>query len=149
MKRAIIITLIIFLVRCGYGMYYTKTITPVPSHITRLKLMEIKDVKVVTKYEEAGGKANYVRSILLSELLASKRFTIDEHAKHHLIVSIDGYRAGYRKYIALSGQIVDTSTNEVVWSAAISGVSKKYIDEVVKNVVMELVKEMSGQKKQS
>jgi len=135
-----IITLIIFVVGCGYAMYYTKTITPVPSHITPLKVMEIKDVKV-------SGKANYVRSILLSELLASKRFTIDEHAKHHLIVSIDGYRAGYRKYIALSGQIVDASTNKVVWSAAISGVSKKYIDEVVKNVAMELVKEMSGLKK--
>jgi hypothetical protein len=131
---------------CGYGMYYTKTITPVPSNINRLKVLEIKDVKVVTKYGEEGGKANYIRSILLADLLASKRFAVDENSNYHLILNIDGYRAGYRKYVALSTQILDTISNKVVWSAAISGVSKSYIDEVVKNVVDELVKEMSGGK---
>jgi len=144
MKRLIIIALIASFVGCGYGMYYTKAIKPIPRDISHLKVTGVKDIKVVTKYGKGSGKANYVRSILLSVLLDSERFTVDENARYHLIVSIDGYRAGYRKYLALSAQLLDTSTNQVVWSGAISGVSKKYIDEVVKNVVLELVKEISG-----
>lgn len=149
MKKEIITSLMILsLIGCGgYKMYYTKTITPVPPNVSHLKLMEIKDVKVVTKYGEEGGKANYVKSILLAELLNSKRFTLDDRAQYHLQVNIDGYRAGYRKYIAMSAQIIDSSENKIVWSAAISGISKLYIDEVVKNVVSELVREMSGEKR--
>jgi hypothetical protein len=45
-------------------MHYTKTIMPVPANISHLKIMEIKDVKVMTKYGEEGGKATYIRSIL-------------------------------------------------------------------------------------
>ena len=144
MKRLIIVALIVSFVGCGYGMYYTKAVKPIPQDISHLRVTGVKDIEVAGK---GSGKTNYVRSILLSALLDSKRFTVNENARHSLVVSIDGYQAGYRKYLALSAQLLDTSTDQVIWTGAISGVSKKYIDEVVKNVVLELVKEMSGGKK--
>ena len=143
MKKWFILFSLILISGCGYGMQYTKTIMPVPTNISHLKIMEIKDVMVMTKYGEEGGKATYIGSILLSELLNSKRFTVDEGSPYQLFVNIDEYRAGYRKYVALSAQILDTTTNKAIWSSAISGVSKKYIDEVCKNVVKELVRDMS------
>lgn|SRR4030042_1263882 len=145
MKKVIFLVLLIFVNGCGYGMKYTKTILPVPPAISNFGIIDVKDVKIVTKHGEiVSGKAMYVKSMLMAELQNSKRFNIDEGARHQLLVSIDGYKAGYQKYIALSAQILDTSSNKILWSSTISGVSKKYIDEVIKNVVQELVKDMSG-----
>jgi TonB family protein len=143
-KKVIFLLLVIFFTGCGYGMKYTKTIAPFPQAISNLKIIDVKDVKIVTRDGEVGsGKAMFVKSMLMAELQKSQRFNMDEGARHQLLVSIDGYKAGYRKYIALSAQILDTSSNKILWSSAISGVSKKYIDEVIKNVVQELVKDMS------
>jgi len=148
MRKAIILLFVFFISGCGYSMHYTKTIPPFPSDVSNLKVSDIKDLKILARHGEVGsGKAMYVKNILMVELQNSKRFTLDEEARHQLQVSIDGYRAGYRKYIALSGRLLDTSSNKIIWSSAISGVSKKYIDEVIKNVVQEFVEEMSGKEK--
>jgi hypothetical protein len=144
MKKVIFLSLAIFVTGCGYGMKYTKTIATVPQAISDLRINDVEDIKTVTRHGEVGsGKAMCVKSMLMVELQNSPRFIMDEGAKHQLLVSIDGYKAGYRKYIALSAQILDTSSNKILWSYAISGISKKNIDEVIKNVVQELVKDMS------
>jgi hypothetical protein len=49
----------------------------------------------------------------------------------------------YKKYIALSAKIVKTATNETVWGSSISGLSKQYIDDVIRKTVKELVVEMT------
>jgi hypothetical protein len=129
---------------CGYGMHYTKSIHPVPQAVSAIRVMDIEDAKVKTRYgEEGSGKTGFIKNILVNELLQTGKFTITDNAEHALYVKIDGYRAGYRKYIALSAKIVKTETNETVWGSSISGLSKSYIDEVITNTVKELVVEMT------
>jgi len=140
--------LLIFLITlvwaCGYGMYYTKSVYPVPSMVSAIKVMDIEDAKIKTRHGEVGsGKTEFIRNILVNELLQTQKFRITDNAEYALFVKIDDYRAGYRKYIALSAKIVKTKTNEMVWGSSISGLSKKYIDEVIKNTVKELVVEMT------
>lgn len=132
--------LLIFLITlvwaCGYGMYYTKSITPVPSMITAINVMP---------GDAGSGKNEFVTNIFINDLLQTNRFKITKEAEHILYLKIDEYKAGYRKYIALSSKIVNTKTNEIVWGSSISGLSKSYIDEVIKKTVKELVVEMTKQ----
>jgi curli biogenesis system outer membrane secretion channel CsgG len=131
---------------CGYGMHYTKSISinPVPSMVTALNVMDVQDAQVATRHGVVGsGKTEFIKNIFINELLQTKRFKITNDAEYALYVKIDDYRAGYRKYIALSSKIVNTKTNEIVWNSSISGLSKKYIDEVIKNTVKEMVREMT------
>ena len=130
--------LLIFLITlvwaCGYGMYYTKSIHPVPSMITAINVMP---------GDAGSGKNEFVTNIFVNELLQTKRFKITNDTEYVLYLKIDEYKAGYRKYIALSSKIVNTKTSEIVWNSSISGLSKSYIDEVIKNTVKELVMEMT------
>jgi len=129
---------------CGYGMHYTKSINPVPSTITAIKVMNVEDMKVNTRHGEVGsGKAEFIKNIFINELLQTQKFRITDDAEYALYMRIDGYRSGYRKYIALSAKIVKTKTNETVWGSSISGISKKYIDDVIRKTVKELVLEMT------
>ena len=139
-----LVFLITFVWGCGYGMHYSKSIHPVPQGVSAIRIMDIEDAKVKTRYgEEGSGKTGFVKNILVNELLQTGKVTITDNAEHALYVKIDGYRAGYRKYIALSAKIVEIKTNKTVWGSSISGLSKKYIDEVIKNTVKELVVEMT------
>ncbi|MCZ7405678.1 MAG: hypothetical protein O8C67_12240, partial [Candidatus Methanoperedens sp.] len=61
--------------------------------------------------------------------MQTQKFRITEDADYALFVKIDDYKAGYRKYIALSAKIVKVKTKEMVWVSSISGLSKSYIDE--------------------
>lgn len=126
---------------CGYGMYYTKSIHPVPSMITAINVMTWEDTQVKSK--EGYDKTEFVKNIFINELLQTKRFKITNNAEYNLYVKIDEYKASYRKYIALSSKIVNAKTNEIVWNSSISGLSKSYIDKVIKNTVKELVMEMT------
>jgi len=129
---------------CGYGMHYTKSINPVPSMISAINVMPMEDMQVKTRHGEVGsGKTEFIRNMLINELLRTQKFRITEDAEYALFVKIDDYRAGYRKYIALSAKIVKTKTNEMVWGSSISGISKKYIDDVIRKTVKELVVEMT------
>jgi len=129
-----LVCLIILIWGCGYGMYYTKSITPVPSMITSVNVMP---------GDAGSGKNEFVTNIFINDLLQTKRFTITKDTEYVLYLKIDEYKAGYRKYIALSSKIINTKTNEMVWGSSISGLSKSYIDEVIKNTVKELVMEMT------
>ena len=130
--------LLIFLITlvwaCGYGMYYTKSIHPVPSMITAINVLP---------GDAGSGKNEFVTNIFINELLQTKRFKITNDTEYILYLKIDEYKAGYRKYIALSSKIVNTKTSEIVWNSSISGLSKSYIDKVIKNTVKELVVEMT------
>ncbi|OGP82872.1 MAG: hypothetical protein A2Z08_06980 [Deltaproteobacteria bacterium RBG_16_54_11] len=130
----LLIFLITLVAACGYGMYYTKSIHPVPSMITAVNVMP---------GDAGSGKNEFVTNIFINELLQTKRFKITNDTEYVLYLKIDEYKAGYRKYIALSSKIVNTKTNEIVWNSSISGLSKSYIDKVIKNTVKELVMEMT------
>lgn len=147
MKRAVILFLIVLFGGCGYGMQYTKSITGVPSNVLSLKVTEIEDIKRVSRRGEYVGMGSFVRNILVNELRNSKRFIIDENSPYQLTVKIEDYHPSYHKYVALSAAILDTTTNQTIWNASISGLSKKTIDEVTQNVIQELVKEMLGKEK--
>lgn len=136
--------LLAFVWGCGYGMHYTKSTFPVPRNVSAIKVMDVKDIKVKTRQNEvSSGKTEYIKNILINELLLTKKFEITDDAEYALYVKIDGYRAGYRKYIALSAKIVEIETNKMLWGSSISGISKKYIDDVIRNTVKELVTEMA------
>lgn len=142
--RLFLVLFIALIYGCGYGMHYTKSVYPVPPNIAVIKVMDVEDTKVRTRYgEEGSGKTGFIKNILVNELLQSKKFRIDDRARYALFVKIDAYRAAYRKYIALSAKLVEVKTNKMVWGSSISGISKKYIDDVIKNTVQELVKEMT------
>jgi len=148
MRRAIILSLVIIIfTACGYGMQFTKSVPVVPSNVSSLKVAEIEDIKRVSRRGEYVGRGNFIRNILINELRNSKRFTIDEISSYQLSVKIEDYRPSYHKYVALSATILDTSTNQTIWSASISGLSKKTIDEVTQNVIQELVRDMLGKEK--
>lgn len=148
MRRAVILFLIIIvLTACGYGMRFTKSVPVVPSNVLNLKVTEIEDIKRVSRRGEYVGRGSFIRNIFINELRNSKRFTIDENSSYQLSVKIEDYRPSYHKYIALSATILDTSTNQIIWSASISGLSKKTIDEVTQNVIQELVRDMLGKEK--
>jgi hypothetical protein len=147
MKKAVILVLIFFLTACGYGMKYTKSASVVPSNVLRLKVAEIEDIKLVGRRGEYVGRGSFFTNILINELRNSKRFVIDEKSPYQLLVKIEDYRPSYHKYVALSATILDISTNQTIWNASISGLSKKTIDEVAQNVIQELVKEMLGKEK--
>jgi hypothetical protein len=136
---------IILIWGCGYGMHYTKSINPVPNMITAIKVMPVDDMQVKTRHGEVvgSGKTEFVRNILINELLQTQKFRITDDAEYVLFVKIDDYKASYRKYIALSAKIVKSRTNEMVWGSSISGLSKKYIDDVIRKTVKELVAEMT------
>jgi hypothetical protein len=72
---------------------------------------------------------------------------MDEDSIYELKVSVNDYRSRYKKYISLNAKILDTSSDKVVWNGSISGLSNQVIDEVSKNTVKELVKDMVGVKK--
>lgn len=142
--RLLLIFFIAFTYACGYGMHYTKSVYPVPPNITVIKVMDVEDMKVKTRYgEQSSGKTEFIKNILMNELLQSKKFRIDDRARYALYVKIDAHKAAYRKYIALSAKLVEVETNKMVWASSISGISKKYIDDVIKNTVQELVSEMT------
>jgi hypothetical protein len=147
MKRAVVLSLIFILTGCGYGMKYTKSISVVPSNVSRLKVAEIEDVKLVGRRGEYVGRGSFFRNMIINELRNSGRFVIDDASSYQLMVKIEDYRPSYRKYVALSATIFDTSKNKVIWNASISGLSKKTIDRVAQNVVRELVKEMLEKEK--
>lgn len=147
MKKALILVLVFFLTACGYGMKYTKSASVVPSNVLRLKVAEIEDIKLGGRRGIYVGRGTFFRNILINELRNSKRFVIDEKSPYHLIVKIEDYRPSYRKYVALSATVLDTSTNQTIWNASISGLSKKSIDKVTQNVIQELIKEMVGKDK--
>jgi len=128
-------------------MQFTKSVPVVPSNVSSLKVAEIEDIKRVSRRGEYVGRGNFIRNILINELRNSKRFTIDEISSYQLSVKIEDYRPSYHKYVALSATILDTSTNQTIWSASISGLSKKTIDEVTQNVIQELVRDMLGKEK--
>jgi curli biogenesis system outer membrane secretion channel CsgG len=129
---------------CGYGMHYTKSIYPTPSMVTAINVMDVQDAQVTTRHGVVGsGKTEFIKNIFINELLQTKRFKITNDAEYALYVKIDDYKEGYRKYIALSSRIVNTKTNEIVWNSSISGLSKSYIDDVIKNTVKEMVAEMT------
>jgi hypothetical protein len=144
MKRLIALSMIIVVLGgCGYGMRFMKSVPSLPSNISNLKVEEIED-KRMGKQEPYIERGSFVRNILINELRNSKRFGVDDNSPYHLIVKIEDYNASYQKYIALSAQVLDTSTNQIIWNASISGQSKKTIDEVTQNVVKEMVKSMVG-----
>jgi len=147
MKRAVILFLIFLLSGCGYGMQFTKSVPLVPSHVSSLKVAEIEDIKRVSRRGEYAGRGSFVRNIFINELRNSKRFIIDENSPYQLTVKIEDYRPSYHKYVVLSATILDTTTNQTIWNASISGLSKKTIDEVTQNVIQELIKEMLGKEK--
>jgi hypothetical protein len=148
MKRTVLLFLIIIvLTACGYGMQFTKSVPLVPSNVSSLKVTEIEDIRRVSRRGEYIGRGGFIRNILINELRNSKRFTIDENSPYQISVKIEDYRPSYHKYVALSATILDTSTNNIIWNASISGLSKKTIDEVTQNVIQELVKEMLGREK--
>ena len=148
MKRTVLLFLIIIvLTACGYGMQFTKSVPLVPSNVSSLKVTEIEDIRRVSRRGEYIGRGSFIRNILINELRNSKRFTIDENSPYQISVKIEDYRPSYHKYVALSATILDTSTNNIIWNASISGLSKKTIDEVTQNVIQELVKEMLGREK--
>ena len=147
MKRAVILFLIVLLSGCGYGMQYTKSVPLVPSNVLSLKVAEIEDIKIVSRRGEYVGRGSFVRNIFVNELRNSKRFIIDGNSPYQLTVKIEDYRPSYHKYVALSATILDTTTNQTIWNASISGISKKAIDEVTQNVIQELIKEMLGKDK--
>jgi hypothetical protein len=146
MKKAIILLLVTLFAGCGYGMQFTKSVPSVPSNVLSLKVGDIQDIKRVGRGGEYIGRGSFFRNILINELRNSKRFVIDESSPYQLIVKIEDYRPSYHKYVALSATILDTSTNQTIWNASISGLSKKTIDEVTQNVIQELVREMSGRR---
>lgn len=147
-RRAVILFLIIIvLTACGYGMQFTKSVPLVPSNVLTLKVAEIEDIKTVSRRGEYVGRGSFVRNIFVNELRNSKRFIINENSPYRLTVKIEDYRPSYHKYVALSATILDTTTNQTIWNASISGLSKKTIDEVTQNVIQELVKEMLGKEK--
>ena len=149
MRRAVILFLIIILVlsACGYGMKFTKSVPVVPSNVSSLKVTEIEDIKRVSRRGEYVGRGSFIRNVLINELKKSKRFTIEENSSYQLSVKIEDYSPSYHKYVALSATILDTSANQIIWNASISGLSKKTIDEVTQNVIQELVKDMLGKEK--
>ena len=139
-----LVFVIAFVWSCGYGMHYTKSIVPVPGNIMAIRVMDVEDMKVKTRHGEVGsGKAEFIKNILINDLLQTQKFRITDDAEYALFVKIDDYKAGYRKYIALSANIIKTKTNETVWGSSISGISKKYIDDVIRKTVKELVVEMT------
>jgi len=139
-----LVFLIAFVWACGYGMHYTKSTVPVPSNIMAIKVMDVEDMKVKTRHGEVGsGKSEFIKNILINDLLQTQKFRITDDAEYALYMKIDGYSSGYRKYIALSANIIKTKTNEMVWGSSISGLSKKYIDDVIRKTVKELVVEMT------
>lgn len=149
MKKISILFLLGLLTGCGYGMHYTKSVPPVPAEITHLKVAKIDEIKIVGRSGEITlqGKADFIRNFLVNEILSSGHFKMDDESIYELKVTINDYRSRYKKYISLNAQILDTSTNKVVWSGSISGLSKQIIDEVSKNTVKELVKDMAGKEK--
>ncbi len=148
MKRLIALSMIMAVLGgCGYGMKFTKSVPSLPSGISTLKIAEIEDIKRMGRRGEYIGRGSFVRNILINELRNSKRVGIDDNSPYQLIVKIEDYNPSYHKYIALSSQILDTSTNQVIWNASISGLSKKMIDEVTQNVVKEMVKGMVREEK--
>ena len=105
---------------------------------------DLKKSKVV--YNLSKNVVGWV-GVFVNELRNSKRFIINENSPYQLTVKIEDYRPSYHKYVALSATILDTTTNQTIWNASISGLSKKTIDEVTQNVIQELVKEMLGKDK--
>lgn len=144
MKRITILSVLFLLFACGYGMRITKSVPPLPSDVPGLKIGEIEDIRRIGRRGEYIGRGSFVRNILINELKTSNRVTIDDDSPYQLIVKIEDYNPSYHKYIALSAQILNTSTNQTVWNASISGLSKKPIDEVTQNVLREMVGEMVG-----
>lgn len=144
-KFGLFLVCLLFLVwACGYGMHYTKSVYPVPGNVMAIKVMPVEDMQLKTRHGVVGsGKTEFIRNMLINELLQTQKFRITDDAEYALFVKIDDYRAGYRKYIALSANIIKTKTNEMVWGSSISGLSKKYIDDVIRNTVKELVAEMT------
>jgi hypothetical protein len=144
MKRMAVLSVIFLLVGCGYGMRITKSVPPLPSDVSGLKIVEIEDIRRMGRRGEYIGRGSFVRNILINELKNSNRVTVDDDSSNQLIVKIEDYNPSYHKYIALSARILNTSTNQTVWNASISGLSKKPIDEVTQSVLREMVKEMAG-----
>ncbi len=144
MKKIAVLSAIFLLVGCGYGMRITKSVPPLPGDVSGLKIAEIEDIRTMGRRGEYVGRGGFVRNILINELKNSNRVTVDDDSSYQLIVKIEDYNPSYHKYIALSAQILNTSTNQTIWNASISGLSKKPIDEVTQNVLREMVKEMVG-----
>lgn len=147
MKTITLVFLLFLIAGCGYGMQYTKKVPAIPHEALRLRVNEIVDFRVTGRRGEIIGKGDFVRNLLINELIESKQVKVDQDSGYRLAVKIEDYRPGYRKYIALSAHIVDSSTNRTVWNASISGLSKKGIDEVTQNVIRELVRDMISQEK--
>lgn len=147
MKKAAILLMITFVTGCGYGMQYTKSVPLVPSNVSSLKVVEIEDIKRLSRRGEYVGKGSFVRNILINDLRNSKRFEIDENSPYQLVVKIEDYNPSYHKSVTVSATIYYTISKQTVWNASISGLSKKNIDEVTQNVIQELVREMTGRQK--
>ena len=128
-------------------MKFTKSVPLIPSAISTLKVMEIEDIKRTGRRGEYVGRGSFIRNILINELKTSGRIVIDDNSPYQLFVKIEDYNPSYHKYVALSVQILDTSNNQVIWNASISGLSKKTIDQVSEQVIKELVKDMVGKEK--
>jgi hypothetical protein len=119
---------------CSTKAHYTKTISPVPKTVSTIKVVDVKGCC----------RTDFIRIIIADELSKSSRFVLDDNADYAIEVNVEGYHPSYKRYIALSARIMDLKTDKIIWRSAISGISPRlFIDDLIKNTIAELVKEMS------
>ncbi len=136
LRSLLIVLFLTFVFACAspHAIKYSKTIYPINEKISAVKIMDV----------EGCCRTDFIKNILIAELLQTKKIKIDDNAKYALHVKVDGYHPRYRRYIALTAKITDIETNKTEWVASISGVaSRVFIDEVIKNTINELIKEMT------
>ena len=134
LRSLFIILFVIFSSACGHAIKYSKTIPPVPETISVIKVMDVNGCC----------KTDFIKNILIAELLQSQRFELRDNAKYALFLKVEGYHPRYRRYIALSAKIIDSETDKMVWVGSVSGVaSRVFIDEVITNTINELIREMT------
>jgi hypothetical protein len=134
LRSLLIIISLTFVFACGHTMKYSKSVPPIIDKISAVKVMDV----------EGCCRKDFIKNILIVELSQIKKIKIDDNAKYALHVKVDGYHPRYRRYIALTAKITDIETNKTEWVASISGVAGRiFIDEVIKNTINELVREMT------
>ena len=146
MKTLLLSMIIVVLSGCSHGDKFTKSVPPLPWNISDMKVMEIEDIKRAGAQGQYIGRGNFIRNMLINELRQSGLLIIEDDSPHQLIVRIEGYNPS-EKYVALSAQILDISTNRIIWNASISGSGGKTIEEVTQNVVREMVEAMVKREK--
>lgn len=134
LRSLMIIMFLTFVLACSYNIKYSKTIPPIKEKYSAVKVMDVKGCC----------KRDFIKNILIAELLKSQKIKIDDNANYALYLRVEAYHPKWRRYIALSAKITDVTTNNTAWAASISSIGPNvFIDELITKTISELVREMT------